>query len=117
MALKAVIALALAGSVAVQAVVLPLAWLDAAGSGAAPWQAALLIGILGCGILTMRVFAVCVWRLLTLVRREAVFSEGAFRYVGAFVAAAALAAALGVLLRPGRRHRRAAPPPPPARLS
>ncbi|WP_231980124.1 DUF2975 domain-containing protein [Tessaracoccus coleopterorum] len=53
----------------------------------------------------MQVFAVCIWRLLTLVRRGSVFSEASFRYVdvviGAFVAASLLALALGVLLAPG----------------
>ena len=53
----------------------------------------------------MQVFAVCIWRLLTLVRRGSVFSEASFRYVdvivGAFAAASVLALALGVLLDPG----------------
>ena len=58
------------------------------------------------GIVTMQVTAVCVWRLLTMVRRGTVFSHAAFRYVdvifGAVAAASVLAFALGVVLAPGR---------------
>jgi hypothetical protein len=48
---------------------------------------------------------VCVWRLLTMVRRGTVFSHAAFRYVdiviGAVAVASALTFALGVTLAPG----------------
>jgi hypothetical protein len=53
----------------------------------------------------MQVFAVCVWQLLTRVRRGSIFSESSFRYVdviiGAIAAAAVLMFALAVLLAPG----------------
>lgn len=53
----------------------------------------------------MQVFAVCVWRLLTRVRRGSIFQERSFRDVdvitGAVVAASALLLALAVLLAPG----------------
>ena len=57
------------------------------------------------GIVTTQVVMVCVWRLLTMVRRGTVFSDAAFRYVdvviGAVVAACLLMFALGVVLAPG----------------
>lgn len=66
------------------------------------------IGVDGSSIrrlLCLQVFAVCVWRLLSLVRRGTVFSPAAYRYVdvivGAVLAAALLAVALAVVLAPG----------------
>jgi NhaP-type Na+/H+ or K+/H+ antiporter len=57
------------------------------------------------GIATMQVSAVCVWRLLTMVRRGTVFSHAAFRYVdiviGAVAAASALTFGMAVTLAPG----------------
>ena len=51
------------------------------------------------------VVLVCVWRLVTMVRRGTVFSHAAFRYVdvviGAIAAAAVLVFALAVVLAPG----------------
>jgi hypothetical protein len=51
-----------------------------------------VITIVGMG--SVQVAVVCVWRLLTMVRRGTVFSDAAFRYVdiviGAIVAAALL---------------------------
>lgn len=53
----------------------------------------------------MQVTLVCVWRLLTMVRRGTVFSHGAFLYVdiifGAVAAASVLVFALAVMLAPG----------------
>jgi hypothetical protein len=57
------------------------------------------------GVVTVQVSAVCVWRLVTMVRRGTVFSHGAFRYVdvifAAIAAASLLVFALGVVLAPG----------------
>lgn len=57
------------------------------------------------GIVTLQVTMVCVWRLLTMVRRGTVFSHAAFRYVdvvtGAVAAASLLTFGLGVVLAPG----------------
>ena len=101
--LRAVIAISLAGSLVVQTVLLPLIWADLEKE-AMPARIGFVV-ILGLGVLTMQIFAICVWRLLTLVRRGAVFSQRAFRYVdviiGAIAAAAVLTLALAVLLAPG----------------
>jgi hypothetical protein len=103
LALRVVIAIALAGSVAVQAVVAPLLWHDLEGAPAGVRVPFVLIVVLGVG--TMQVTAVCIWRLLTMVRHGTVFSPAAFRYVdiviGAIGAAAALTFALAVVLAPG----------------
>ncbi|TRY17306.1 DUF2975 domain-containing protein [Tessaracoccus rhinocerotis] len=103
--LKVVIALSLAGSLVVQAMILPAAWGDLVDADVPTWARVALVSIAALGVLTMQVFAVCVWRLLTLVRRGSVFSEASFRYVnviiGAFVTAAVLAFVLAVLLAPG----------------
>ncbi|WP_369373975.1 DUF2975 domain-containing protein [Promicromonospora sp. Populi] len=52
------------------------------------------------GLAAAQLVLVCVWRLLTLVRRDAVFSPAAFRWVDVIIAAAAGAGvlALGLLL-------------------
>jgi hypothetical protein len=84
-------------------VIAPLLWqdLDEAPAGIrAP-----VVAIFVLGIVTVQVSAVCVWRLLTMVRRGTVFSDAAFRYVDVIFAAIAcasgLAFALGVVLAPG----------------
>ncbi|MUL44257.1 DUF2975 domain-containing protein [Streptomonospora sp. PA3] len=106
LALRAVLAGLLAGSVFVQAVMVPL--LAADMEGLDPEVAHLRVPVLVIivlGIVTTQVVMVCVWRLVTMVRRGTVFSPAAFRYVhiviGAFVAAALLVFALGFLLAPG----------------
>ena len=103
LALRIVLAIALAGSVFVQAVMLPLLWIDldeAPATVRAP-----LVVIVFLGIVTMQVSAVCVWRLLTMVRRGTVFSPAAFRYVdivfGALAAASLLTFGMAVTLAPG----------------
>lgn len=101
--LKAVIALALLGSVAVQALIVPALWLDLAGEEL--WGRIAFVSIAVLGILTMQVFAVSVWMLLTKVRRGSIFSASSFGWVNAIVAsfavAAVLALALAILLAPG----------------
>ena len=61
--------------------------------------------IIVLGIVTIQVCMVCVWRLLTMVRRGTVFSPAAFRYVdvviGAIAVASGLMFGLGVVLAPG----------------
>ncbi|MET9831872.1 DUF2975 domain-containing protein [Streptomyces sp. NPDC006385] len=106
LALRAVLALLLAGSVFVQAVMVPLLASDL--EGLRPEYAYVrtpLLVIIFLGVVTGQVIVVCVWRLVTMVRRGTVFSHGAFRYVhivmGAMVAAALLVFGLAVLLAPG----------------
>lgn len=100
--LRVVIALALAGSLVVQTVITPLLWIDLAGTPM--WFRVSFVVIAVLGVLTMQVFAVCVWMLLTKVRRGSIFQESSFRYVdaiiGAIGAAAVLALALAVVLAP-----------------
>ncbi|MGI5287770.1 DUF2975 domain-containing protein [Nonomuraea polychroma] len=96
----------LAGSVFVQTVMVPLLASDL--EGVRPEFAYLRIPLLLITVLfvvAVEVVLVCVWRLVTMVRRGTVFSHAAFRYVdiviGAIVAAALPVFALGVLLAPG----------------
>ena len=64
-----------------------------------------VVAIVLLGIVCVQVVAVCVWRLLTMVRRGTVFSSGAFRFVDVIVGSVAIASlltfALGVVLAPG----------------
>lgn len=106
LALRIVLAMVLAGSVFVQAVMVPLLAIDLEEFG--PEQAgvrAALIVLTVLGIVTIQVTVVCVWRLLTMVKRGTVFSNAAFRYVDIMFAAAAVASlltfGLGVVLAPG----------------
>lgn len=89
---KAVIAVALVGSVVVQVGAVLVAWLDADGGRLDLRIPLLLIVLLGVG--TLQVTGVCIWRLLTMVRRGTVFSSAAFRYVDAVIAAIASGAVL-----------------------
>ncbi|WP_406497113.1 DUF2975 domain-containing protein [Streptomyces sp. NBC_01604] len=106
LALRAVLVALLAGSLFVQTVMVPLLAEDLDGLNAdyAYLRTPFLV-ITVLGIVTVQVVLVCVWRLVTMVRRGTVFSHGAFRYVhiviGAMVAAALLVFALGVVLAPG----------------
>jgi hypothetical protein len=107
LALRIVLAMAMAGSLFVQAVMVPLLARDLEQdfSPDVARVATPVIVIVVLGIVTVQVTMVCVWRLLTMVRRGTVFSHGAFRYVdvviGAVAAASVLAFALGVVLAPG----------------
>lgn len=100
---QAAIALALVGSIIVQAMILPAIYRDLAE--APPAARATFVGLLGLGILALQVFAVCVWRLLSTIRTGTVVAEGAFRDVDAItwalVALALLLVAIGLLLAPG----------------
>jgi hypothetical protein len=106
LALRAVLVALLAGSVFVQAVMVPLIAIDLDElEPDVAYPPALFAVIMVLGIVTVQVVLVCVWRLVTMVRRGTVFSHAAFRYVhvviGALVAAALLLFTLGVLLAPG----------------
>ncbi|MET7789983.1 DUF2975 domain-containing protein [Streptomyces sp. NPDC005248] len=106
-ALRAVLVVVLAGSVCVQA---GMVWVLISGSdpedGSLPLTALRVITILG--MMSAQVALVCVWRLVTMVRRGTVFSHAAFRYVdaviGAIVAAALLWFAVTAFNAPGQRE-------------
>jgi hypothetical protein len=103
LALRIVIAMVLAGSLFVQVVMVPLLWMDLDEAPAGVRTPVVAIVVLG--IVCAQVVAVCVWKLVTLVRRGTVFSDAAFRFVDvitvAVAAASLLAFALGVVLAPG----------------
>jgi hypothetical protein len=107
LALRAVLVVLLAGSVFVQTVMVALLANDLAelDTDLAVYQRTSFLVIMVLGVVTVEVVLVCVWRLVTMVRRKTVFSYAAFRYVhiviGAIVAAALLLFALGVVLAPG----------------
>ncbi len=105
LALRVVLGALLAGSLFVQTVMVPLLAVDMAEAGARPSVRVPVLVIVLLGIVAAQVVLVCVWRLVTMVRRGTVFSPGAFRYVdvviGAIAAAAVLVLALGVVLAPG----------------
>lgn len=90
-ALRTVLAVVLTGTVLIQVL---MVWTLISGNdpedGSLPLTSLRLITILG--MVTAQVALVCVWRLVTMVRRGTVFSHAAFRYVdiviGAIVAAA-----------------------------
>ncbi|MFJ7164893.1 DUF2975 domain-containing protein [Streptomyces globosus] len=104
--LRCVLAMLLAGCLFVQGVMVPLlaADMDGGGGGLSHLRVPCIV-ITVLGVAAVEVVLVCVWRLLTMVRRGTVFSHAAFRYVdviiGAVVAAAALVFALAVLFAPG----------------
>jgi len=105
-ALRAVLAAVFAGTVFVQA---GMVWTLVTGSdpedGTLPLTTFRVCTILG--MVSVQVALVCVWRLVTMVRRGTVFSHAAFRYVdvviGAIVAAALVWFAVTAVNAPGQR--------------
>lgn len=91
-ALRVVLALAFAGSLVVQLLLLPLLWADLTDVPTGVRIA--LVVILFLGVLTLQVVGVCIWRLLTMVREGTVFSPAAFRYVDVVIGAIATASVL-----------------------
>jgi len=106
-ALRAVLVVVLAGTVFVQA---SMVWVLVSGAdpedGSLPLTAFRVITILG--MVSAQVALVCIWRLVTMVRRGTVFSHAAFRYVdgliGAIVAAALVWFAVTIVNAPGQRE-------------
>ena len=106
LALRVVIVMMFAGLLAVQIMIIPAIGRDIDDGGAEVahlrWPV-MVIGFLG--VLAVQVALVCIWQLLTMVRRDTVFSTAAFRYVdviiGAAVAATLLAMVLSFVLAPG----------------
>src|SRR5688500_10423213 len=105
LALRIVIALVLAGSLFVQVWMVPLLSIDMEEAGAPTGPRVALLAIVVLSIVCVQVTAVCVWWLLTMVRKGTVFSHGAFRYVdvifGAIAVASLLMFGIAVLLAPG----------------
>jgi Protein of unknown function (DUF2975) len=105
-ALRAVLVLVLTGTVLLQALTV---WVLVSGSdpenGSLPLTALRVITI--AGMISVQVIGVCVWRLVTMVRRGTVFSHAAFRYVdiviGAIVAAALAWFVVTAVNAPGQR--------------
>lgn len=104
LALRAVLVALLAGSLFVQTVMAVLLAVDVEDS-ALSGRLVPILTIVVLGVVAAQVVLVCVWRLVTMVRRGTVFSPAAFRHVhlmiGAFVSASLLVFALGVVLAPG----------------
>jgi hypothetical protein len=106
LALRAVIALMFASLLVVQGMIIPAIGrdLDEAGSEVAHLRWPMVI-ILFLGVLAVQVALVCIWQLLTMVRRDTVFSAAAFRYVDVIIGAAVgmtlLAMVLSFILAPG----------------
>ncbi|MCG7203584.1 DUF2975 domain-containing protein [Streptomyces arenae] len=104
LALRAVLVVVLAGTVFVQA---GMVWALTAkpDDGSLPLTLLRVITILG--MVSAQVAVVCVWRLVTMVRRGTVFSHAAFRYVdaviGSIVAAALMWFAVTAVNAPGQR--------------
>ncbi|GAA4207718.1 DUF2975 domain-containing protein [Actinocatenispora rupis] len=105
-ALRAVLAVVAAGTVFIQA---SMVWVLVSGNdpedGSHPLTAMRVLTIVG--MLSVQVVLVCVWRLVSMVRRGTVFSPAAFRYVnvviGAIVAAALVWFAVTAVNAPGQR--------------
>lgn len=106
LALRVVLGLGLAGLLFVQLVMVPLLATDLgeAGPDILRVRAAMLV-IVVLGLLAVQVILLCVWRLLSLVRRGTVFVPAAFKFVDIIIAAIAAAALLtfvmGAVLAPG----------------
>ena len=103
-ALRVVLVVVLAGTVFVQA---SMVWALIAKPVEGPLPLTPLRVITILGMLSVEVALVCVWRLVTMVRRGTVFSHAAFRYVdviiGAIVAAALVWFAVTAINAPGQR--------------
>ena len=111
-ALRVALVTVFTGTVYVQLVMVPLLAVDlqetsglAVGGLRIPVLAVVFLGIVVLGMVTVQITVVCLWRLLTMVRRGTVFSRAAFRYVdiviGAIAAASVLVLGIAVVLAPG----------------
>ncbi len=102
-AAQAAIAVALAGSILVEGIILPAMYRDL--EGAPPVLRAVFVGLLAIGVIALQICGVCVWRLLSKTRRGVVFAESSFREVDTIawsVATVAMVlAALAMILAPG----------------
>ena len=90
--LRVIIAIALVGSGVVQAVMVAALWVESDDGPTGIGVSLAVIGVLG--VACLQVIAVCIWRLLTMVRRGTVFSPTSFRYVDGVIGAIATGAVL-----------------------
>jgi Protein of unknown function (DUF2975) len=103
-ALRAVLVVVFAGTLLIQVL---MAWALTTGQreGSLPLTPLRVVTMLG--MVSVQVALVCVWRLVTMVRRGTVFSDAAFRYVdilvGAIVAASLVWFMVTALNAPGQR--------------
>ena len=105
-ALRTVLSMVLTGTALIQVLMVwTLITGDDPEDGSLPLTSLRLITILG--LVTVQVILVCVWRLVTMVRRGTVFSDAAFRYVdiviGAIVTAAFVWLTVTAINAPGQR--------------
>jgi hypothetical protein len=105
-ALRAVLAVVLTGTVLIQALMVSsLISGNDPEDGSHALTSLRLITILG--MVTVQVAVICVWRLVTMVRRGTVFSHAAFRYVdiviGTIVVAALVWFTVTAVNAPGQR--------------
>lgn len=106
LALRVALCMMFLGAIVIQSFLVPVLGMDLADADP---DVALIrtpfVVLTVLGILSLQVAIVCVWGLLTMVRRGTVFSTDAFRLVdiviGAFSAASLLVFGLGIALAPG----------------
>lgn len=96
--LRWVIVMAVAGAVLVQAAAVGGYCASLGDHEPRPVLRAIIIAIVVLGIVMFEVCAVCVWRLLTMVRAATVFSRDAFRWVDTIIAAIAVTSVLTLAL-------------------
>lgn len=96
--LRWVIVIAVASAVLVQAAAVGGYCANLGDHEPRPVLRAIIIAIVLLGIGMFEVCAVCVWRLLTMVRAATVFSRDAFRWVDIIIAAIAVTSALTLAL-------------------
>ncbi len=89
LALRIVLGMVLVGSLFVQVVLV-------ADLADVPWELSVFMVL---GFLIVEVTVICVWQLLTMVKRGTVFSLAAFRYVDVIIGAAAAGSAAHVRTR------------------